>query len=58
VPEDTDVDQSPRLICDECGSKSDDRAWGWEAYLGYEDDGTESVAVFCPECVVEFSPGI
>ena len=35
--------------------KSDDRAWGWEAYLGFENDGTESVAVFCPGCVAELA---
>jgi hypothetical protein len=54
VPEDTDVDQSPRLICDECGCQSDDRALSWEAYLGREGDGTKT-AVFCPDCVAEFS---
>jgi hypothetical protein len=55
MPEDIDVDQSPRLICGEYGCESDDRAWGWEAYLGFENDGTESVAFFCPDCVAEFS---
>jgi hypothetical protein len=55
VPEDIDVDHSPRLICEECGCESDDHAWGWEAHLGLDDDGTESVAVFCPDCVAEFS---
>ena len=43
----TPVEQSPRLICEECGCESDDRAWSWEAHLGFEEDGTESVAVFC-----------
>ena len=27
------------------------RAIGWEGHLALEDDGTTSVAFFCPECV-------
>jgi len=45
------------LRCDECGEVSDLQARGWQAYLAHEDGGSESVAVFCPWCVVEFAEG-
>jgi len=47
--------QRSHLVCEECGCESDDRAPGWEGHLAIEDDDTESVAFFCPECVDELS---
>jgi hypothetical protein len=43
----------PPLTLSALAVESDDRAVGWEAHLGLEDDGTEVVAVFCPECISE-----
>ena len=42
-----------RLRCEACGriSREDERSW--RAYLGVEDDDTESVVVFRPTCVSE-----
>jgi hypothetical protein len=42
---------------EECGCDSDDEARGWEGHLAQEDDGTVSVAFFCPECVADIGPG-
>jgi hypothetical protein len=36
--------------CAECGIESDERALGWRALIGEEDDGSLIVAVFCPGC--------
>ena len=47
------TDRSQHLVCEECRCESDDRAPGWEGHLAIEDDDTESVAFFCPECVDE-----
>ena len=40
------------LRCVECGrSKAPDvPAEAWRAYATFEPDGTEDVAVFCPDC--------
>jgi len=46
-----------RLRCEECDVESDLRAIRWEAHLAVEDDGTTSVACFCPECIGEFEQG-
>jgi ribosomal protein S27AE len=39
-----------RLQCAECGRVSREGERGWTAYLTAEDDGSEAVAVFCPDC--------
>jgi hypothetical protein len=53
--DDVGIERLPHhLICEECGVESDDRAVGWEAHLGLEDDNTEVVACFCPECISDF----
>jgi hypothetical protein len=36
--------------CSECGIEADDKARGWRAMLGEEDDGELMVGVFCPAC--------
>ena len=38
-----------RLVCAACGALSDERARGWRAFLGTEDDDS-TVEVFCPAC--------
>ena len=40
------------LRCAECLRKTEGRgfAQGWRAYPTLEPDGTEGVAVFCPDC--------
>lgn len=40
------------LECAECGSRSDQRAQGWRAYLadGLEEDEDVEVVTVCPEC--------
>jgi hypothetical protein len=45
---------STTLSCAECGEDSDAFAVGWRALLTAEEDGSESVAVFCPNCAGEF----
>jgi hypothetical protein len=39
------------LLCDVCRQESDDRAKGWLAFQGREDDDNVCVAVFCPGCL-------
>jgi len=51
VADDVDTERSHRLRCEECAVELDLRAIGWEGHLALEDDGTTSVAFFCPECV-------
>jgi hypothetical protein len=39
------------LTCAECGKRSDEEeGLGWRGLLALEEDGSESVEVFCPEC--------
>jgi hypothetical protein len=38
------------MRCEECGAEADERARGWRALLGEEDDGSLMVALFCPAC--------
>ena len=46
------------LECTECGQESEEHVMGWRAYLTVEDDGSEAVLVFCPECAErEFGDG-
>jgi RNase P subunit RPR2 len=47
-------ERSRRLVCAECGDASDTFTDGWRALLTAEEDGSESVAVFCPKCAEEF----
>ena len=46
------------LRCDQCGAIDAGPGLGWRAMLGLEDDDeTEAVEVFCPECYErEFGP--
>ena len=53
VDDELETERSQVLFCEECGCDSDFHARGWEGHLGLEDDGSESVAFFCPECVAE-----
>jgi hypothetical protein len=53
VDEELETERSLRLICDECGAMSDLRAFGWEALLTHEENESEGVAFFCPDCVAE-----
>jgi hypothetical protein len=39
-----------RLECVECRRVSRESERGWTAHLTAEDDGSESVAIYCPEC--------
>jgi len=48
------VSVSGVLVCDECLKVSEDRALGWRALLGTEDDDTEVVVVLCPACWCRF----
>jgi hypothetical protein len=41
-----------RLVCEECGWSEDD-ARDWEEHLAREDDGSVTVAFFCPVCSIE-----
>jgi len=53
--DDIGVERSPHhLVCEACGVESDDRAVGWEAHLGVEEDGSGVVAFYCPECISDF----
>ena len=38
------------MRCDQCGAESDERARGWRAMLGLEDDDTVVTVVLCPVC--------
>lgn len=38
------------MRCAECGIETEDKARGWRALVGEEDDGGVMVAVFCPAC--------
>src|SRR5215217_5096074 len=38
------------MRCAECGAEADERAEGWRAMLGLEDDDTVVTVVVCPEC--------
>lgn len=40
------------LRCVECGRRSEESGFseGWRAYPTLEEDGSESLALFCPEC--------
>jgi hypothetical protein len=40
-------------VCGACGCESDIEARGWEAHLAREEDGSDSVVIFCPMCSVE-----
>ena len=53
MADDLSTEHSQRLTCVECGIESDDRAWSWEAFLGAEDDDTQTVVILCPECAEE-----
>ena len=56
VARNVDIDHYTRLICEECGDKSDLHARGWQGLLALEADCSETVAIFCPRCVeAEFS---
>jgi hypothetical protein len=41
------------LFCEECGCESEDETRGWEGHLADEEDGSETVAIFCPVCSIE-----
>jgi hypothetical protein len=42
---------TPRLVCVECETVSDERARGWKAYVGGGYDGDEvEVGTYCPSC--------
>jgi hypothetical protein len=41
------------LFCEECGCESEDDARGWEAHPAREEDGSVTVAFFCPVCSIE-----
>jgi hypothetical protein len=43
------------LVCAECRYGADRLATGWKAFLTAEEDGSEEVEVFCPDCAQEFS---
>jgi len=46
------------MRCAECGAEADERAEGWRAMLGLEDDDTVVTVVVCPECFErEFGSG-
>jgi Zn finger protein HypA/HybF involved in hydrogenase expression len=45
--------QGSIIRCAECGTKSNELATGWRAYLVGdfdEEENEEEVLVFCPEC--------
>jgi len=39
-----------RLHCVEFGRVSREDERGWQAHLTAEDDGSDGVAIYCPEC--------
>jgi hypothetical protein len=45
-----DVRSVRSLKCVECGRVSRENERGWRARLTAEDDGSEAIAVYCPEC--------
>ena len=47
----TSISELARLTCLECGTRSDEQARGWRAYIGggHDDDPVE-VGVYCPDC--------
>jgi hypothetical protein len=51
--EDVDTERSPRLVCEECGCDSDNGTRGWEGHLAQEEDGSVTVAFFCPVWSIE-----
>jgi hypothetical protein len=53
VDDELEKERTQVLFCEECGCDSDDEARGWEAHLAREDDGSTTVAIFCPVCSVE-----
>jgi len=54
VDGDLETERLHRLRCELCEVSSGLRAVGWEAHLTREEDGSEGVAFFCPECISEF----
>ena len=53
VVDELETQRSQVLFCEECGCDSEDEARGWEGHLAREDDGAESVVIFCPECSLD-----
>jgi len=44
------------VTCEACGIESDERAEGWRAHQGLEDDDTVVAVILCPACAEgEFS---
>jgi hypothetical protein len=41
------------LVCAACGVGPDGNAHHWRALLALEEDATETVETFCPECAKE-----
>jgi hypothetical protein len=39
-----------RLVCDGCGTVSDEHAYSWEAVLGIGPYNSTTVVVLCPDC--------
>ena len=53
VDDGLETERSQLLVCEECGCASEDEARGWEGHLAQEDDGSDTVAIFCPTCSIE-----
>ena len=43
-------EDSPRLVCEDCGKEADHDAKGWIGLHGREDNNDVTVVVPCPEC--------
>jgi hypothetical protein len=53
VDDELETRRSQRLFCEECGCDSDPEARGWEGHLAREEDGSVTLAFFCPMCSIE-----
>jgi hypothetical protein len=46
-----DAEPLPLTVrCAECEAAADEKARGWRALIGEEDDSSLMVAIFCPAC--------
>lgn len=53
VDDELETERTRVLFFEECGCASDGEARGWEGHLARDEDGSDSVAIFCPDCSVE-----